>query len=206
MVTASSKITFHALPNSGNRSSLTISQTRYLSTSSSSSSLLRTVRARTSLALAGSVCSRWDSLRVVFNAESNLSQSIKKLISSLLLSPGIVPQFQRCLSSAAAATHGAPCGRLPWEQAALCCGDHLWTDQRLQALELLKGTELKLSLSKVARCSTLESHLILYTWKINKHATTIGLTTQTNQYIHLCSFTGWEPLGGVVSTAPYCPV
>lgn len=28
----------------------------------------------------------------------------------------------------------------------------------------------------------------------------------TNPYIHLCSFTGWEPLGAVVSTAPYCPV
>lgn len=49
--------------NSGSRSSLTISQTQYSSTSLSSFSLLRTARARTSSAHVGSVCSRWDSLR-----------------------------------------------------------------------------------------------------------------------------------------------
>lgn len=57
--------------------------------------------------------------------------------------PGIVPQLQRCLSASAAAPYGTPSGRLPWEQAALCCRDHFWTDQRLQALELLTGMDLR---------------------------------------------------------------
>lgn len=137
------KFILHLHFNSGSRSSLTISQTQYSSTSSSSFSLLRTARARTSSALVGSVCSRWDSLRFVRWCRSCLKLTSKKkinLLSSPAL-PGIVPQFQRCLSSSAAATHGAPGGRLAREQAALCCRDHLWTDQRLQALELLEGTQ-----------------------------------------------------------------
>lgn len=50
---------------------------------------------------------------------------------SLFLSlacPGIISQFQRHLPSAAATSPGMPRGRLTWEQAALCCRDHLWID------------------------------------------------------------------------------
>lgn len=82
-----------------------------------------------------------------------LKSANKEINSPSPAPPGIVPQLQRCLSSSAAATHGAPSGRLPREQAALRRGDHLWNDQRLQALELLKGTDSKLSRSNAARCS-----------------------------------------------------
>lgn len=64
ILTVSVEINFHTLPNSGSRSSSTTSPTQCSSTSSSSSSLSRTARGRTSSALAGSVCSRWDSWRV----------------------------------------------------------------------------------------------------------------------------------------------
>lgn len=181
MLTASRKINFHALPNSGSRSSLTISRTQCSSTSSLSFSLLRTVKARTSSALAGSVCSRWDSMRV-WQELTKKKKKINKDINLLTFSafPGIVPQLQRRFSTSAPAAHGASGGWLPREQTALCRRDHLWTDQRLQALELLKG---------------MYSYIVMWC-----------VLCRMYSYIHLCSFTGWEPLGAVVSTAPYRPV
>lgn len=58
MVTASAKLLFSALLDSGSRSSLTISQTQCSLTSSLSFSHLKTVRAKTSSAHADSACLR----------------------------------------------------------------------------------------------------------------------------------------------------
>lgn len=126
-----------SFPYSGSKSSLTILQTQCSLTSSSNFSLLRTGRAKTSLALVGSACSRWDVHGHTFKEEDQNKVNIHRLFTSAL--PGIVPQFWRCVSSSVAATHGTPGGRITWEQAALCCWDYLWIDQGLQALELLKG-------------------------------------------------------------------
>lgn len=141
MVTASAKLLFSALLDSGNRSSLTISQTQCSLTSSLSFSHLKTVRAKTSSAHADSACLRWGS-RFKTKGKKQLKWINATNLPSLFRL-GIVPKFFRWLFASVSATYGTSSGRLPREQAALCCGDHLWTDQRQQALELLKGTAPK---------------------------------------------------------------
>lgn len=85
------KIHFTFTLNSGSRSSLTISQTQFSSISSSSFSLLRTARARTSSALAGSVCLRWDSSAVVWNKLSSKKKKINLFL--FLLFQGLFRNF-----------------------------------------------------------------------------------------------------------------
>lgn len=65
-------------------------------------------------------------ISVVMQNLLRVQKEINLLLS--LACPGIISQFQRHLSSAAATSPGMPRGRLTWEQAALCCRDHLWID------------------------------------------------------------------------------
>lgn len=207
------KIHFTFTLNSGSRSSLTISQIQFSSISSSSFSLLRTARARTSSALAGSVCLRWDSSAVVWNKLSSKKkiQSVPFSCSSRDYSAILVTSFFLCcgrtwsawwLTPMRASSVVSQRSSLDWSEAPSIGATpryaFIWNSDLIMKLHILR------SFGQSLGRASLEKKLEII--QVTEAAFHTSQCEQTSVYTFVMSLTGWQPLAAVVSTASYCPV